>query len=77
MPRKSNRPRKPDVESVVVPCCACQGEVTFVVPRRGKKERPTFFHTMPYCQRFSDTNTSADVVKYLQDCNWAERQRSN
>jgi hypothetical protein len=26
------------------------------------------FHTMPYCARFDETNTSQGIVKYLRDC---------
>jgi len=54
-------------ESITVRCCGCSGEVTFVIPKTDS-DRPTMFHTMPYCARFDETNTSQGIVKYLRDC---------
>jgi len=54
-------------DKIAVPCCACPGEVTFVVPKTDL-DRPTMFHTVPYCARFNETNTADGIVQYLRDC---------
>jgi len=54
------------VETIQVPCCACPGVVSFATPEA--TPNPTFFHTLPYCQRFDATNSAADLVQYLKDC---------
>jgi len=54
-------------KQVTLRCCACAGQVTFVIPERDD-DRPTFFHTMPYCARFDDVKTPDDVVSYFRDC---------
>ena len=55
-------------DQVTLRCCGCHGEVTFVVPKKDGSDRPTMFHTMPYCARFDETNTAAAVVQYFRDC---------
>jgi hypothetical protein len=59
------------VETITLPCCACDGKVSFATPET--TTNPTFFHTIPYCKRFDDTNTTDDVVQYLRDCGNAQR----
>lgn len=59
------------VETITLPCCACAGKVSFATPET--TDSPTFFHTMPMCKRFDDTNTADDVVQYLRDCGNAQR----
>ncbi len=49
---------------LTLPCVGCTGKVTFSV----ETERPTFFHTMPYCKRFDATNTADDLIVYMRDC---------
>lgn len=58
--------------SVTLPCCGCSGKVTFEVPK-SPQDHPTFFHTMPPCERFDRTNTADGVVRYLRDCQNATR----
>ena len=59
-------------DKLTVRCCGCAGKVTFVVPK-ADADRPTMFHTIPYCARFDETNTAAGIVDYLRDCGNAER----
>lgn len=58
-----------------IPCCGCTGTVIFVEPE--PDGQPTFFHTMPYCARFDQTNTVDDIIKYMRDCVDAQRKRSS
>jgi hypothetical protein len=53
-----------NVDGITLPCCACNGEVTFAT----NTERPTFLHTMPPCERFNSTDHPEQVVQYLRDC---------
>jgi hypothetical protein len=62
--------------SATVPCCACTGRVTFAMPE-SDDDRTAFFHTMPYCARFDQTNTPDAVVQYLRDCRKALNSRKN
>jgi hypothetical protein len=55
-------------DQITVRCCACTGTVTFQAPRSDPEDRPTFFHTIPACKRFDETNTVEGVVQYLRDC---------
>lgn len=57
-------------EGVQVKCCACSGTVTFVSPE-GPESHPTFFHTLPECERFRATNDVDALLKYTQDCRHA------
>jgi len=59
-------------DQITVRCCGCSGEVTFVAPKAD--DRPTMFHTMPYCARFDETNTPDGIVQYLRDCNDARER---
>jgi hypothetical protein len=59
--------KKQVVNGITLPCCACKGTVTFQVPE-SDQDHPTFFHTMPPCERFDQTNTTDDIVKYMRDC---------
>lgn len=54
-------------QQVTLPCCDCDGKVTFVIPE-AEGDRPTFFHTMPPCARFDSTNTADAVIQYFRDC---------
>jgi hypothetical protein len=65
--------KKPLPENVTIRCCACKGMVTFKAPR--ENDRPTFFHTMPYCERFDQTNTADAVIQYFRDCVTADNAR--
>lgn len=49
-------------------CCACRGYVTFQSPTDEPGDRPTFFHTIPYCKRFDETNTADGIIQYMRDC---------
>lgn len=55
-------------EAVTLRCCACSGKVTFEAPKADAASRPTFFHTMPYCERFDRTNTTEELLQYIRDC---------
>lgn len=54
------------VETITLPCCACAGKVSFATPET--TAHPTFFHTMPFCARFEETNTADDLATYVRDC---------
>lgn len=54
------------VEVIELPCCACEGRVSFGTPET--TDRPTFFHTTPYCERFNATDTPMQMVDYMQEC---------
>lgn len=56
-------------KETTLPCCDCSGTVSFVHPDNSKSGgQPTFFHTMPYCKRFDDTNTTDAIIQYMRDC---------
>lgn len=50
--------------SITLPCSGCGGKATFT----SEGERPTFFHTMPYCERFNGVNTIAELTTYMREC---------
>ena len=50
--------------AVTLPCAACDGKATFTA----EGERPTFFHTIPYCRRFDETNDVDSLLRYWKDC---------
>jgi hypothetical protein len=53
-------------DKIAIRCCGCAGEVTFISPT--DNARPTFFHTIPACKRFDETNTAMGIVEYMRDC---------
>jgi hypothetical protein len=55
------------MKKLTLPCCACSGEVTFVIPEKDD-DRPTFLHTLPPCARFHATNTADAIIQYMKDC---------
>jgi len=59
---------KRDGDQIRMNCSDCSGEVIFVIPSETGTDRPTLFHTMPYCQRFDDTNTVKQIIQYYRDC---------
>jgi hypothetical protein len=50
--------------SVTLPCSGCDGNATFTP----EGERPTFFHTMPMCDRFNRVNSIAELTEYMREC---------
>lgn len=52
-------------DAVSIKCCGCPGTVMF---SRDTSKSPTFFHTLPYCKRFYDTETIDELLEYMQDC---------
>lgn len=51
-------------ESLTLPCCGCDGTATFTP----EGEHPTFFHSMPFCERFNSTNTADQLSIYMREC---------
>jgi hypothetical protein len=51
-------------EQVTLPCAGCSGRATFTP----EGERPTFFHTVPYCERFDRVHSIDDLFAYMRDC---------
>ena len=64
--KKVTSPDGTSVECVELPCCACNGRVSFATPETTKN--PTLFHTIPYCERFETTDTAMQVVEYMREC---------
>lgn len=50
--------------STTLPCSGCAGSATFTPDG----ERPTFFHTMPLCDRFNKVNTVVELTEYMREC---------
>ena len=51
-------------DAITLPCSGCGGQATFTP----HGERPTFFHTMPFCERFDRVKTIAELTEYMHEC---------
>jgi hypothetical protein len=50
--------------SVTLPCSGCGGNATFTP----EGAQPTFFHTIPICDRFNRVNSIAELTEYMREC---------
>lgn len=50
-----------------VRCCSCSGRYGFGV----ENDRPTAYHTLPYCPAFIAIETTMDAIRHAEKCELA------